>query len=232
MLSSVRTVFAGLKRSLEATILVVSLVASACLMAAAGGLTDKPWVAWYALLPLFVVIWACRPLVALLAGAFWGVSLYVFSVSGLNPALSPGVVALLLLAGVPAVYAGLGARLTRWMGFSPFVLGVGWIAVELVLQPLGLREGVLGGTHGDGTLMGYVAQALGYVHVAFIVALVNALLVSGLAGVPAAVASAYRASSTGRRERRLFPQTEACLSVFAIFLSRPRAPPIPAASLS
>jgi hypothetical protein len=57
--------------------------------------------------------------------------------------------------------------LTRQKGFSPLLLGLGWIAVELALQPLGLRYGLLAATQGSGLVVRTMGYLAGYVMVAF-----------------------------------------------------------------
>jgi len=209
----------------DTAILAVSLIASAYLMAFVAMAGGRPWVSWYALLPLFVAIRVCRPSAALMAGAFWGGCLYNFA-SSIGASVSPGLVPLLVLLAVPALYGYLGARLTRWIGFSPFVLGVGWVGVEFALAPLGLRAGVLGVAESDASLLHWAATALGYVHVALIAALVNAYLVSILSHVRVRVPQACRA--LGRRYRRtlLLPQEVLNSSLLFIKVTRPRGPPM------
>ena len=204
--------------------LVASLVAGACLMAAAVASRDYAWLGWLCLLPLFFAIRACTPACAAMCGFLWGACLYVFLSIGTDVA-APTIPAFALLTGIPAFYAYLGARLTRWIGFSAFVLAVGWMGVELASAPLGLRYGLLAGTQGDGTLMAWIGQGLGYVLVAFIVAVVNASLVSALCGIRVKLPQfAYRASLPDRGAS-LLPQTFFVIPLFALCPSQPRAPP-------
>ena len=93
----------------KVTVLVASLVVSAFSMAVALGSPGHWWVGWVALLPFFVSIRVLAPAKAMLAGAFWGLSLFVFLITRGGSSLTPGAGGLLLLAGVPAVYAWLGA---------------------------------------------------------------------------------------------------------------------------
>jgi len=68
--------------------------------------------------------------------------------------------------------------MTRRIGYAPLVLAVGWIIVELALQPVTVNRGLLAGTVGDGDLMRLVGGVLGYVFVAFLIVFVNAQLLS------------------------------------------------------
>ncbi len=212
--------------------LIVSLIGAAYLMALAIGSPERPWLGWLTLLPLFVAIRACRPLNALLSGGLWGLSLYLFSVTTVDSGVSPGVFSLALFTAIPAIYAYLGSRLTRWVGFNPFVLGVAWMGVELAFAPLGLRHGLLAGAQGDTTLMHWIGGALGYVLVAFVVALVSASLVSALGAVHLRFPRPLRLTRSDDGGGRLVPQTFSCFPLFAIPPSRPRAPPIESAAMA
>jgi len=139
--------------------------------------------------------------------------------------LPPTALAFASLTALPAVYAGGGAWLTRRIGFSPFVLGVGWMGVELVLAPLGLHNGLLAGTQGDTALMDYIGRALGYVLVAFLVAYVNAALVAVLGRVRLSVPRFIPTAASPDRGRSLISQIIGCLSPFALQPSQARAPP-------
>ena len=216
------------ERGLDTALLGVALVASAYLMAFAASPAGPAWVGWYALLPLFVAIRVCQPKVALAAGAVWGGSLYVFAAFGLVSSVSPGLGSLLLLMAVPAIYSYLGARLTRWIDFSPFVLGVGWVGVEFGLAPLGLANGLLGVTQSDATVLHWIASALGYVHVALLAALFNAYLVTILGRVRVPVSKPRTVFGTRRFGTLLLPQAVLSTSLLFIEATRPRGPPVAA----
>ncbi len=88
-----------------------------------------------------------RPSIAVLAGALWGGSLYLFytagptpSVDTLSPAvgltgspITPSACLLALLIVIPAVYVGLAARPARAIGFQLLTLALGWTLIEVVL---------------------------------------------------------------------------------------------------
>ncbi len=205
--------------------LALSLVASAFLMALSLASPEYPWLGWLTLLPLFFAIRVLRPARAMLSGALWGLSLFLFSVTLFDTGIASSLPSLALMTAVPAIYAYLGARLTRWIGFSPFVLGVSWMGVELALEPLGLHNGLLAATQGDGVLLHWVGGALGYVLAAFIVAFVSAALVSVLSRVRLAIPRPQYLTGPGECPARLVPQTFSCFPLFAIPVSQPRAPP-------
>ena len=160
--------------------LALLLVASAYLMALSLRLHDARWLGWITLLPLFLSIRILRPLEALLAGGFWGLLLASFSSQGADPTLVPGLKSFVLLTLVPAVYAAIGSRVTRRVGFHPLLLGLGWVGVELALQPLTVRNGLLAATQGDGLVIRAIGHLGGYLCVAFLVAYVNASLLDML----------------------------------------------------
>lgn len=180
-----------------------ALVVSAYGMARAIESPEHWWLGWVALLPLFASIRVLSPIRALLAGGLWGLSLFVSAVTVTNAAIVPSVTSFALLCLVPSLYTFLGARLTRQVGFSPYLLALGWVGVELALRPLGLRHGLLAATQGDGWIIRLVGSLAGYALVAFVVAYVNAVLLSVLSRVPVSAAGQRfvrgPSSSMGRR---------------------------------
>ncbi len=205
--------------------LLVSLVVSACVMALAMGTTRFSWLAWFSLLPLFIAMRFWRPVLALPAGAFWGLSLCVFSGFGTDAGFALSLKSLVLLTSIPAAYVCAGAWLTGRVGFNPFVLGVGWMGVELALRPAGIQSGLLGGVEAGMGAVGWVSSALGYVLVAFLVASVNASLVSALSGVnlPApSLTTVIRPEDAGHYP---FPYFLTFFPQLGVTPSNPRAPP-------
>lgn len=207
--------------------LPASMPISAYLMASAVASPPHAILGFLTLLPLFVAISALTPLGAALCGAVWGASVFFFGVwgSGDPLILPPTAVAFVLLTALPAIYAGGGAWLTRRIGFSPFVLGVGWMGIELALAPLGLHNGLLAGTQGDTALMDYIGRALGYVLVAFLVAYVNAALVAVLGRIGCVPPLRLWVAARDDAKVLLRSQIVGGLSLVAIQPSHPRAPP-------
>lgn len=217
---------AGCGRSpLRTGALVTLLLLGACLMATTIGCNDGIWIRGFALMPLLLVIRLGRPVEALSAGVLWGISVCVFSLRQADPVMDPSTRLLLSLAAAPGIYAYLATRLTGWIGFSPFVLGIGWMGVEIVLEPVGVRAGLLGGLHGEGTVLNWVGEAFGWVLVAFLFALLNASLVSLLNRAW----TDTRCERTQRPDRGapILPQTLVRFPVFPIRSSGPRGPPTP-----
>jgi apolipoprotein N-acyltransferase len=195
------------------------------LTAAAVASPEYFWMGWISLLPLLWVVRVLPAAPAAFCGAFWGEWLYVFAAYAAN-IISPGFDTFLLLAAVPAIYAGLGSWLTRRAGFQPMLLALGWVVVEFALQPIGLRYGLLAATQGESGHAGWVARMMGYAFVAFLVVYLNAFLLIVLSSADLAVLHSRAFGSASKATRRRLPRR----APFAIQLTRlcpmqPRAPP-------
>lgn len=206
--------------------LVAALVVGAFMTAATCGTTQSFWVAWITLLPLILIIRTFRPLHAMVCGAAWGMFLFCFSGFGAASSISATPGAFALLTGTVAIYAGIGATLTRWIGFNPFVLSVAWMAAELAIAPSARCRAVFDWNQMDAGWIGYVGPALGYVLVAFIVTLANASLVYLLSGVRFGVGGARYGRTSRDRGQRLFGKIPPCLSHDAYPTCQPRGPPL------
>lgn len=206
--------------------LALSIAISALVTAFALSSTRFGWLACLALIPLYIAIARCAPVVAATSGALWGSSLYFFGTLVFDAAIPEDFRALLLLSVIPAAYAFLGAHLTRRIGFSPFVLGVGWIGVELAIQPVGLKLGLLAGAQSEFAVLQWAGRALGYTLVAFAVAYVNACLLSVLSCIRVTAPRARPVAASGHSNARLTPQTFFVVPLHSIRPSRPRAPPV------
>lgn len=216
----------------KVTALIVSLVISALLMAMAVGSTACSWLAWFGLLPLFWAIRVLRPLSASLAGALWGICFYLFSIFGASLAISPTFQSLGLLVTVPMLYACCGVLLTRWIGFNPLLLAIGWILVEVTLQPLGLHQGLLAGTQSQSPLLHWISRLLGYAFVAFLVVCVNASLVAILSNTRLRISCQRSLAGLPNSEAHHLSQTLFFPQLITIFQEYPRPPPIQVAPVS
>ena len=207
--------------------LALALMLSAYLMAVAVGSAEHPWLAWTSLIPLFFAIRWLRPLIALGCGVLWGAGFFGFSTTVVSTEVPATWAALALLTLVPAIYAYLGALASRRLGFNPLVLGVAWMGVELALHPLGLRAGLLGGVQAHTPFLERVASVLGYVLAAFLIALVNASLVSVLSAARLSNPAYRYPTRASDRGANLSSQTFFRFPRFALHPLRPRAPPFP-----
>lgn len=208
-------------------LLVSSLIASALVIGLAGKTGRYPYLACLSLVPLFAAIRTCRPMASFLSGVIWGLSLFGFCLVGLGPPISPTLDALVLLAAVPALYAWLGTLLTRWIGFSPFVLAVCWILVECSLLPLHLRLGLLGGTQIENTYFQIAGHAFGYLQCCLLVAYIGAAFFD--------VACTFSSIKWSRATHLRIVRDSEPISVATLFrriaafwlrTSQPRAPPL------
>lgn len=213
-------------RCLKGTVLGLLTIPGALLTGAAVGSVTYAWCAWFGLLPLFFAIRKLGPAQAALAGALWSVFFYVSLTAGVaGLSLTPqscGSMAIVLM-----LYTGIGALLTRWIGFSPTLMALGWILVELALTPLGLNQGLLAATQDATPYLRGLSCLLGYVLVAFIIAGANAWLVLLLSNVPT---SSYRYSPSEelpKVEMRVLSKTQVYSLLITLFRGYPRAPPLP-----
>jgi apolipoprotein N-acyltransferase len=109
-------------------------------------------------------------------GALWGASVFLFAATHSDTSLALSPLAFVLLTVTPAVYAAMGAWVTRRAGFSPFVLAVGWILAEFALRPLALTHGLGAVSTASSGLLGIVGQFLGHAWVAFLLVYCGAWL--------------------------------------------------------
>lgn len=202
------------------------LISSALVMILAATTPGYQWVGCIALLPLFNAIRVQSPVRAAFDGAIWGLSLFAFATLLGVTRIPFDLVSGGLLPVVLGLYAFFGARITRQVGFSPYLLALCWIGVELALKPLGLHYGLLAGTQTGGVSIELVGGFAGYAVVAFLVAYVNAALLSVFSEVRVSVASSRLVSSEAP------PRNTSLIQVFPSYLSylilpaQPRAPPV------
>lgn len=215
------------QRIVKGVALVISLVASAGLLAAAIRSPDHPWLGWISLLPLLQCIRRLKPGLAMGCGVLWGTSLFVLSMTAGDTPIPVTWLSLLLLAVVPGAYACVGALVTRRFGFSVLFLAFAWIGAELALIPLALHKGLLAGTQPSGGYAHVVEGLLGYVWVSFLVAYINAALHSVLTHVCKAGAGSRLVKRAGDSPRRLFPlEVGNSLRDHLIHSLQARAPPL------
>lgn len=183
------------------------------------------WLGWVSLVPLFGAIRLLKPMAAVLAGAWWGATLSLGQAWFVSNGPPAGILDVALPVSVFSLYVGLGSALTRRIGSSPLVLAVGWIGVELALQPLGWRHGLLAATQDDGSLGLRVAPLLGYVFVAFLVVYANASLVAVLGKARLRTPRQRSFATLPISEACSSSQTVLCLQFLALGQGGPRAPP-------
>lgn len=142
------------------------------------------------LFPLFVAIRVYRARIAALCAAAWGLLLFVqLARWGL---IDPTLLTAVIFAAAPACHAAFGSWLTRFVGFSPLVLGVTWFGVEFSLFAAGLPRGLFSGAPEETAILGAISHGLGVFFVGFLAAYVSATLVRAISvvtlpGAPAGV---------------------------------------------
>ena len=211
----------------KASVLALALAVSAYLMALAIESPHRVWLGWVTLLPLFYGIRVLSPARAMVSGAFWGACLFLASVAFVRTQITPSAGSLALLSLIPAIYCYFGAALTRRIGFSPYLLALGWIGVEFALRPLGLQFGLLAATQGDGFAIRIVGSFAGYVLVAFLVAYFNAALVSALADVRLPSGSGRMAVKGVSPSLKFFAHETIVELRDFLRQAQPRGPPVP-----
>jgi apolipoprotein N-acyltransferase len=210
----------------QASVFALALAGSAYLMALAIESPKYVLLGWVTLLPLFYAIRVLSPARALMSGAFWGACLFFASAAFARTEIAPSLSSLTLLSLIPGAYCYFGAALTRRIGFSPYLLALGWIGVEFAIRPLGLRYGLLAGTQGDGFVVRVVGSFAGYALVAFLVAYFNASLFSVLHDVRVSPAIPRWAARSSEPSQRLIPADMLCYLARFLRILQPRAPPV------
>jgi len=213
-------------RICKGCVMTLALAGSAYLMALAIESPHRVWLGWVTLLPLFYAIQVFSPARAMISGAFWGACLFASSLVFAKTEISPTFASFAMLSLISGAYGSFGAALTRRIGFSPFLLALCWIGVEFALAPLGLRHGLLAGTQGDGLAVRLVGSVAGYALVAFLVAYVNAALLSVLTSVRRGAKSSRLVRGSGDALRAYFPVEFPIGWLHFHRAAQPRAPPI------
>lgn len=192
------------------------------------------WVGWLALLPIFLAIRFSSPLAAIGLAAAWGAALCTAQAmidAHFLPDLRASATSIGLLATLvtlPAAYAGLSATVTRFIGFRPIVIALGWVVVEIAFSRLGFRQPL---AHGDHTNVSpfflAIERALGYAVVAALGAYIAAWVLNTIVWIEERSRRAGQtrpASANALRKVTWVPRAFAASRQQAS--SQPRAPPV------
>lgn len=132
-----------------------------------------------------------------------------------------------LLAPIIGAYAYFGARLTRQVGFSPYLLALAWMAVELAFWRLGGQCGLLGGLQGQGVLLHWASKFTGFVLLGFLAAWVAARLTDVVCRLPIGARRKRPVPGVINVGRTLIGGDSFHLPLKMVDTWAPRAPPIP-----
>jgi hypothetical protein len=194
-------------------------------MCAARSCVACSWLSWISLIPLFFAIRTLAPTRAAPYGALWGISFCWFHTVLVSSSISLSLFDVLLLTTVPAAYLSLGALLTRRFGFRSMILALGWVGLELALQPVGLTHGALLPDRGYGPLFDVAVSLLGYGTIAFLVAYVNALLLALVSSVQFGTAGCLSLDGSFEHEEYSASQMFVRPRFLTLCQRSPRAPP-------
>ena len=159
----------------RAVVCCALLAVSAALVGHAASAEGWAWTGWIALAPLLIVLSRVSAAVGFAAGAWWG------AIAGLccaPAAFDPG--AMLIPALVIGIYGALVSATTRRIGFSPLVMAILWIGVEVALAPLGFNQGLIAATQSSSAPLAWLNSIFGYAIVAFGIVWINARLALAL----------------------------------------------------
>ena len=207
-------------------LLALMLGVSATFMALAVQTPRHFWLGWITLLPLMQSARSLTPGGAFCAGSFWGAALFWASALIGSDNIAFTVPSFLILTLGPALYGCFGAWLTRRVGFSPYLMALGWVGVEFCLRPVGLEHGLLAGTQSEGMLFRVAGSFAGYFLVAFLVAYLNASLLSVLHTVTRSCTGLRLISSACGLFDRLVALETPFIRSRVLCVSHARAPPL------
>jgi hypothetical protein len=232
----VRLSFATITAGCRAGAATTVMIASGAILAALAPHSHHPMlIAAAGLVPLFILARIGRVGVALVGGALWGVSVAttMAALAAYTPAVEQSAATelassnLLVMVMAPALFASFGAWLTRRFGFSPFVLGVTWYAIECGSAALGQTITAREYLVLEGVWYHSVATALGYTFLALLISWLTGTVVSVLDATVRAVFAARFRIIIEEHGGLLLRSLDEILSLqFFIPSLAPRAPPM------
>ncbi len=209
--------------------LILATVCGACLTVLGRYTTTPLLIGSVGLLPLIVLARVGKVSWGAMGGALWGLTVAVLTVA-LQRASQPieastAFFCVTILA--PAAYGAMGAAITRWIGFSPFILGVMWYGVACGVAVLGFPLHGGEGLVPDSTWYHPTSIVLGHTCLALLISWISATIVMVLdTALGVDNDRAYR-SSVGDCDACPIPLLVALPTIRFMNLSRaPRAPPV------
>jgi len=155
----------------------MAICLSVLFLAAAPAASLRFWLVWIAFIPLFAVI-RSQPLgMAACFGALWGCCFYLFS-GYHHPGLAAPCIDVALVACAPCLYVVLSKIFVRYHGYTPLAIALTWIVFELTGAQLGAGRIMPPVEKEIDSIVRVIAGFLGYGFIGFLVAYINAALVS------------------------------------------------------
>lgn len=149
-------------------LMMVFLVAGACLFASGLNSAVHARVSWLGLLPLLILVRCAPPLWAAVGGGLWGLCVWFFAARGWSTGIPS--TAYLGFAAIGCGFGLVGAVATRRFGFHPFLLSAAWLLLEFAIRPPP-------GDVENGGLSSLVVRALGATCLGSILVFCNGVLV-------------------------------------------------------
>ncbi len=174
------------------------------------------------LLPLLRAAQGMRPAHAMGVGALWGSSACLFAALDGGSAITASAVGVVGLLVAPALYACGGSWVTRRVGFSPFVLALGWILIECTLGQ-STRGALIGSS--DSGMLAVVGRHLGSAWSAFVVVYLGSWCLLLVSKWRAALARGYRGAGLTLNLDAFRAPASVAQPIAVPALSHPRAPP-------
>jgi hypothetical protein len=227
-IASIKRQTPSCNRTAEMILLLLLLIAGSDFSAIISANKDSVWLAWVGISPLIMAIRRLSPGMSAASGLLWGLVFYLFaSFQPGNPAMAPNFEAVLYMA-VPAVFAWLMGLFTHRFGFSPLAIALSWIGLELVSKASGLQNSLFSGDYNCGPYFNVLADFLGYGFVAFVIAYINAALLS----IPWRIHIHSKAAIWTIPDSKTLSYSIPIFTLFDSYiylpLSGPRAPPVTA----
>ncbi len=156
--------------------LAIALLLSAFVLRASAEVQGWAIWGWLALVPIFLVIRTLPAPRAALAGMWWGfayaIARVIFTPEGGASSVADLIAPVFIIGG----YCFSASHLVRRIGFSPFILALGWIGVEFALGAFGWRAGLLDASVEAGAIGAWLSPLTGTIVAALVMAWASAML--------------------------------------------------------
>ena len=199
---------------------------SALLLALSGLWPELRLLSLVSLTPFLYRVWWAAPLHALRVGLFFGCAYFLASLLGFQHSAT-----LLMVVRYAAAIGALGAFgwvmavARRFWGLNPVFVAAFWVAVDWFIVQLGITGGILGTISLNSAHLSGLVMIWGFLSVAFVVILFNAILVLAWCVLTRRCNGASRRTLRAPRRHHAINWDTPSLPWLAIALTRGRAPP-------